>query len=68
MEAHRALLVMLKGAGFAHRATAYVIPEALEGAEFTGPIAAQNYAAVDWPFRIFRRLDEAENWIRSLND
>ena len=68
MEAHRALLVMLRGAGFAHKATAYVIPETLEGAAFTGPIAAQNYAAVDWPFRIFQRLDDAENWIQSLMD
>ena len=68
MEAHRALLVMLKGAGFAHKATAYVIPDALEGAAFTGPIAAQNYAAVDWPFRIFQRLDDAEHWIHSLID
>ena len=68
MEAHRALLVMLKAAGFAHKATAYVIPAALEGAEFTGPIAAQNYAAVDWPFRIFQRVDDAENWIGSLVD
>jgi hypothetical protein len=66
MEAHRQLLVMLKGAGFAHKATAYVIPGELEGAEFTGPIAAQNYAAVDWPFRIFQGMDDAENWINSL--
>lgn len=66
MEAHRQLLVMLKGAGFAHKATAYVIPAELEGAEFTGPIAAQNYAAVEWPFKIFQCIDEAEKWINSL--
>lgn len=66
MEAHRQLLVMLKGAGFAHKATAYVILDDLEGAEFTGPIAAQNYAAVGWPFRIFQRQSDAENWINSL--
>ena len=66
MEAHRQLLVMLKGAGFAHKATAYVIPSELEGAEFTGPIAAQNYAAVDWPFKIFQCMDDAEKWIKCL--
>ena len=67
MEAHRQLLVMLKGAGFAHKATAYVIPDKLEGAEFTAPIAAQNYAAVDWPFKIFQRMEDAENWINGLS-
>ena len=66
MEAHRQLLVMIKSAGFAHKATAYVIPKELEGAQFTGPIAAQNYASVDWPFRIFHRMVDAENWINSF--
>lgn len=66
MTAHRQLLVMLKGAGLAHKATAYVIPKDLEGAVFTGPIATQNYAAVDWPFKIFQHLEDAEQWINSL--
>ncbi len=66
MAAHGQLLVMLKGAGLAHKATAYVIPENLEGAAFTGPIAAQNYAAVDWPFKIFQSLEDAEQWIKSM--
>ncbi len=66
LEAHKQLLVMLKGAGLAHKATANVIPENLEGAEFTAPIAAQNYAEIGWPFRIFQSMEDAENWIHSL--
>ena len=59
---------MLKIAGFAHKATAYVISDALEAAAFIGPIAAQNYAAVDSPFRIFQDVNKAENWLHSLMD
>lgn len=66
MEAHAQLLVMLKNAGLAHKASAYVIPDDLEGASFIGPIAARNYAAVDWPFKIFQRQDDAERWIKSM--
>lgn len=68
LAAHGQLLLMLKGAGLAHKATAYVIPDDLEGAEFTAPIAAKNYAAVDWPFRIFQRLEDAEIWIDAMSD
>ncbi|MES2047791.1 MAG: hypothetical protein V4447_05285 [Pseudomonadota bacterium] len=66
LEAHKQLLVMLKRAGLAHKATANVIHDKLEGAEFTAPIAAQNYAAVGWPFQIFQSMEDAENWIHSL--
>lgn len=65
LAAHAQLLVMLKGAGLAHTATAYVIPDDLEGAAFTGPIAAKNYAAVEWPFKIFQHLEDAEIWINA---
>jgi hypothetical protein len=66
MLAHRQLLEMLKGAGLAHKATAYVITPNLEGAEFTAPIAANNYAAVAWPFQIFDNLSEAQVWVERM--
>lgn len=66
MVAHAQLLVMLKTAGFAHKASAYVIPDELDGAMFTGPIAIKNYAAVEWPFRICQTLEDAQAWIASV--
>jgi hypothetical protein len=66
MVGHRQLLEMLKGAGLAHKATAYVITPNLEGAEFTAPIAVNNYAAVDWPFKLFDNLPEAQIWVEQM--
>lgn len=66
MTAHAELLKMLKAAGLAHKASAYVIPEDLEGLAFMEAVAIKNYAAVDWPFKIFNNLDEAQLWIRDF--
>ncbi len=66
LAAHAQLLVMLKQAGLAHIATAYVIPKDLEGEPFTAPIAKANYAALDWPYRQFENFDEAQSWINEM--
>lgn len=63
MHAHAELLKMLKAAGMAHQATAYVVPRNLEGAMFTTPIAKKNYAAVNWPFEVFETIEDAEQWL-----
>jgi hypothetical protein len=63
MVGHAELLKMLKGAGLAHKATAYVIPAHLEGLAFMRSVAIKNYSALDWPFAIFESLDEANLWI-----
>ena len=68
MDAHAELLKMLKAAGMAHQATAYVVPRNLEGAMFTTPIAKKNYAAVNWPFEVFETTQEAEQWLLSRVD
>jgi hypothetical protein len=66
LAAHAQLLVMLKQAGLAHIATAYVIPKDLEGEPFTAPVAKENYAALDWPYQQFQNFEDAQSWINEM--